>query len=903
MNLFLGLFQPRFHNAPLWELETDFYLHNPHMLSLTFLASSTAAATAAAIQWDAHVDGLGADPETSPGTHGDWWSAPLKVFTQQGLPRLQVVLPATSGRTMPVSPPYNQTNLAMSGAGASAGLSTTLYGRGGAVLGELLRHSQRVTFFDELLSRPHVAPVLTLPVLPEVAPLRATAVVPRPPVSVSGPRSDAVTRRVAGDTSAIQPEAGLQLLSLRRPAEAQVTSRRAAAVASPKQLAAAGVKGSGAVDQQLPTVPTSITLDADYLISDAPGESLFADVLPLVGSESSLLGRPAPQANVAPLMQLPSTAQHTLNTASATILGAAHAVGSAAASASRRVTATVRGALTVPSSLGADAAGGPAAHVSRGYESLERRSGLLPPGLTAPALTAAMANGSRRLVAAAGQAAAVVSAAGTSIALPPWLVGNPDVVISANGSVTLMKREERMARMRANVPLQSSLVRPPAQPLLSPPGMHRDRAELSSDRFDPRLNSQEGDVGLSGADDSTSAPVRRITYDNRRHSEDELAPSPIIDGSDPPLPFQSKSRDSTVDQNGLAAQPSKNMSLVSNGDLVAGTANASDYTSLHHHAWLSGDALIEELNGGAFIEQTGTTLSPSRSVGSASSLSLLLEEDNDPTTRYHDTTTGQGSELEAQRPLSPEHPPSLSLADPVQYPPASEGDLCAALLAHVRTAAGGTGAAADALPLLGGAQDVLLYTRYAALARTAGMAAAGPPPPATPAPGPAAATDIEEVGAGLHKKTGPFSAAGGAQKVPPVSVKVAAEGPSTAALAAAPRVHILTQPSQIHLFKDHIYAHRPPNTDLDALAHWQGEWAIGNRLRSGPHVDKPHTWLAYPLAAAAAEASAAAHVQLYRRYLAADLLSAPVEPVPCILVAAEPAAGTTESAPIPVKAH
>lgn len=30
MNLFLGLFQPRHHHTPLWELDSDFMLHNPH---------------------------------------------------------------------------------------------------------------------------------------------------------------------------------------------------------------------------------------------------------------------------------------------------------------------------------------------------------------------------------------------------------------------------------------------------------------------------------------------------------------------------------------------------------------------------------------------------------------------------------------------------------------------------------------------------------------------------------------------------------------------------------------------------------------------------------------------------------------------------------------------------------
>lgn len=34
MNLFLGLFVPEAHNTPIWELVTDYYLHNSLMLNL-----------------------------------------------------------------------------------------------------------------------------------------------------------------------------------------------------------------------------------------------------------------------------------------------------------------------------------------------------------------------------------------------------------------------------------------------------------------------------------------------------------------------------------------------------------------------------------------------------------------------------------------------------------------------------------------------------------------------------------------------------------------------------------------------------------------------------------------------------------------------------------------------------
>ena len=105
--------QPRLHHTPLWELESDFMLHNPHMMRLALAdAAEVALSTseAALLEFHSQMQGQarlrlqqpetflsnsaapdtpGAPPDTMAGL-GDWWSQPLQRFQDDGLPRLQV---------------------------------------------------------------------------------------------------------------------------------------------------------------------------------------------------------------------------------------------------------------------------------------------------------------------------------------------------------------------------------------------------------------------------------------------------------------------------------------------------------------------------------------------------------------------------------------------------------------------------------------------------------------------------------------------------------------------------------------------------------------------------------------------------------------------------------------------
>ena len=34
MNVFLGVYEPRMHTEPLWEMETDLYIHNAKVITM-----------------------------------------------------------------------------------------------------------------------------------------------------------------------------------------------------------------------------------------------------------------------------------------------------------------------------------------------------------------------------------------------------------------------------------------------------------------------------------------------------------------------------------------------------------------------------------------------------------------------------------------------------------------------------------------------------------------------------------------------------------------------------------------------------------------------------------------------------------------------------------------------------
>jgi len=65
---------------------------------------------------------------------------------------------------------------------------------------------------------------------------------------------------------------------------------------------------------------------------------------------------------------------------------------------------------------------------------------------------------------------------------------------------------------------------------------------------------------------------------------------------------------------------------------------------------------------------------------------------------------------------------------------------------------------------------------------------------------------------------------------------------AAASAASASRVHILTQPEQVAIFRRHVNGHRPPaaSAALEASSRWQSEWGVSQRLSCGPHAGMPY---------------------------------------------------------------
>ena len=235
INLFLGLYQPRLHApAPassgasggtggggchLWELETDFYLHNPGTALLLSAPSSAAAAPVSAAastpppppaassvpqladlasggglavlspvpQQGAGrlgVDDLRAVPN-DPTADGDvlgsdWWTSPLQAFLQTGLPRVELLLTPPPPSLLAPSPPGSSSSSQTPSDPLSRAEGAALSPVASTAGGEGSRHQH--VHFDELLSQPHAAPkraAVPVPEKPQPSQSTARSLLPR----------------------------------------------------------------------------------------------------------------------------------------------------------------------------------------------------------------------------------------------------------------------------------------------------------------------------------------------------------------------------------------------------------------------------------------------------------------------------------------------------------------------------------------------------------------------------------------------------------------------------------------------------------------------------------------------------------------------------------------------------
>lgn len=290
INLFLGVYQPRGGGPHLWELETDFYLHNPGMalapsaggeapLALSDATPRGGAASSAAGGAELDVSSglavvpssggprLGVedltatptDPAMDSDVRGDWWSAPLRAFLAEGLPRVRLTVATPGG---------------VGGDAASAA----------AAAAAPASEAERV-YFDDLLSQAHTAP--------------KRAVVPAPTPAPPAPPRSLLPRHVAGGENTVEaplptPASSAHasskdgaaqssrppLLGIKPPAAPKATAVAAAAAASVASVAAA----AGA----------AVARKAKEIDRELLGTSLFADVFMAMGqtvpAEAAMLG-------------------------------------------------------------------------------------------------------------------------------------------------------------------------------------------------------------------------------------------------------------------------------------------------------------------------------------------------------------------------------------------------------------------------------------------------------------------------------------------------------------------------------------------------------------------------------------------------------------------------------------
>ena len=867
--------------------------------------------------------------------------------------------PAPSGPPRPTTPLRSPPSPAPGS--PRVGFGSSSLSRGGAVVLELTRHVGRLTLFDDLLTRPHVAPILATAAMPALAP-QPSGNLQQLPLKVAaigsssgggakaalahmfkipaaggggglGPSDDArrphsvsfaASLALPPDINDGEEEGGLQLSTV-RPLDA--LGRRLPLPRSLQQSQAQPqASKSTAVAVAVPGV--TVVLDGSSLAAEDPSGSLFADVLAAAG-----LALPAPvtAATASPNTTAAAAADEGGRRGSSSDLrGLASAVslrvatataafvqpGTAAVGAVGHATAHAVGAAVHAVGSAASSMGSAAAAASQ----------LLAGSLRGTAAAAAAgdvrhATPARRATPSSvqhlpGNGGGVATVAG-GVRLPPWLAGNPDVVVSPSGSVTIVRREERMARMRASdAPQQLQLL--PSERIVAGHS-HTTGASSAVSEVTTHHHPAAGAAALR-------------SRDGRRAAGGGSIRGSVSDG--PPHPSRRLSAISSEDGvNAAGARTWVGVEVEEEGeDGLGDRPDARPYGSAVSECEEEEDLNHVALPSGDFLS----------AVDSVQGAALLLgDDDGEGGDEQRGVADGGGTprpgsadvDERAAAVRAPAHSfGRSSLADPRQYPPVNEADLCAALRACCDEAASRAAAALAAtapaaahgeaaplqIPLIGGAADAQLYLRYAALARTAGLAPSvlGSSERGAAAPSAAAATAVpsekvatrdgheppgREGGASQPRRwsnaDGRSRVAAAVQHAAAHSGAVAGRGARASAAAAAEaaasaggRVHILTQPDQVALFRRHIHGHRPPPTssDLDASARWQGEWGVAHRLLSGPHTGMPCGWLAYPLTASATATAASAHLPLYRRYLDADIALAPVEPVPCLVLHATP---------------
>lgn len=874
------------------------------------------------------------------------------------------------GSPAPPGPPRTATPLRSPpspapGTTPRVGFDSSSLSRGGAVVLELTRHAGRLTLFDDLLTRPHVAPILATAAMPALAP-QPVATLQQLPLKVaatggySGGGAKAAlahmfTIPAAGgggggvwtSDEARRPHAVSFATSLALPADAndgedegglQLSTVRPLDALGRRLPLPRSLQQSQAQPQASKSTPVAVAvpgvtvvLDGSSLAAEDPSGSLFADVLAAAG-----LALPAPvAAATAPPATTAAVADESARRGSSSDLrGLASAVslrvatataafvqpGTAAVGAVGHATAHAMGAAvhavgSAASSMGSAAAA--ASHLLAGS--------LRGTAAAAAAVDLRHATPARRATTSTaqqlpGNGGGVATVAG-GVRLPPWLAGNPDVVVSPSGSVTIVRREERMARMRASdAPQQLQLL--PSERIVAGHSHTTTGASSAVSEDTTHHHPAAGAAALRSRDGRRAAgggSIRGSISDGPPHPSRRLSAISSGDGADA---AGSRTWVEEEGEDGLGEPIGARIPFGSSAD-----SQCEEEEDLNHVVLPSGDFMS--------------------AVDSAQGVALLLGDGDggEGGVAQRGVADGGGTpcpgsayvDERAAAARAPAHSfGRSSLADPRQYPPVNEVDLCAALRAccdEEAAAAAARAAATSAatapaaahgeaplsIPLIGGAADAQLYLRYAALARTAGLApsvlgssergAAAPPAAAvaaTAAPSERVATrdGHEPPGRGGASQPRRWSNADGRSKAAAATqhaaahagaaagrgARASAAAAAEAAASAGGRVHILTQPDQVALFRRHIHGHRPPpsSSDLDASARWQGEWGVAHRLLSGPHTGMPCGWLAYPLTASATATAASAHLPLYRRYLDADVALAPVEPVPCLVLHATP---------------